>query len=211
MKLKLSICSECSLNISVNGKSNIYHSNGVFEFSDLPEQTVIHVKQIQFRRKWYLFPIYILEGILTLLVYYQSEYSATDFLRPYIYECLFKIDTNDVSSISIDSVDSKVKDNCRCSHGYIMVQGEGIFNIKHIECKNDYSFRTTLIKTCFAFLWSPVLLLLLFAFFAFNTPNASIIGKIIIGVVFLLLLAFAIYKVICEKKKLQYIRTNIYK
>ena len=91
MTLKLNICSECGLIVSINGKNKQYYSDGCYVFKNMPNSINMQITQFQSRRKWFLFPFYIIEGLLTLLLNCYSEFFSVKYLHPYIYKCSFII------------------------------------------------------------------------------------------------------------------------
>ena len=177
MKLEVNIVSDAGIRLFVDDKQKNCFSDGVYVFNDLPEYTIIRIEQLEIRRKWYLFPLYILEGIFTLLLCCFSEYSVENFFKPYLHECTLKIRLKTDSQIFVKASCS----NLNGEHGCLEVVGENICDIEHVEKFNDSSFSSSLIKTYFTCLSGPLLMLIIFLYMIVATSYASVVGISIIA------------------------------
>ena len=201
MKLEVNISSDSGLHFEVNNeqKKRVYDERYVF--NNLPEYTIVKIKQIEIQRKWYLFPLYILEGLFTMLLCCFSEYSVVDFLHPYLHECTFKIALKTDSKISVNSACS----NANGDQGTLEVIGENIYDIEHDVKFNNSSFTSVLVKTYFTCLSGPLLLFVIFLSLILAT-SFTVARMVVIVLVSVFLLVISWMKIKKETRKLQEIK-----
>ena len=206
MKLEVNIYSDSGLHLFVNNEQKKCFSDGVYVFNNLPEYTIVKIKQIEIQRKWYLFPLYILEGLFTLLLCCFSEYSVVDSLKPYLHECTFKITLQTDSKISVNSVCSNVNGE----QGNLEVIGKNIYNIEHDVKFNNSSFTSVLVKTYFTCLSGPLLIFIIFLSLLLATSFTSVVGMVVIVLVSVFLLVISWIKINRETRKLQEIKECLF-
>ena len=210
MEFILEIHSESGLIVSINDKMKTYYTDGTYFFKDLPKESFIQIKQIEPKRKWFLAPLYILEGFFTLALYCHSGYSSVEFLHPYVNECNFKlISDSGFSNVYVNAVESKVNADGKCEKGTLEISGAGISDVMHYLRINHSSFKSSFVKMCFTFFSPFCVLIPIFLCLLFITPN--VIGSVIILLVTILLLIFSIYKIKNEHRKLSSIKSHISK
>ena len=205
MNLEINVSSDSRIHLLINGKQKKVYT-GVYYFNHLPEYTDIRIKQIENQRKWYLFPIYILEGIFTLLLYCFAEYSVTDFIKPYLHECTFKVALQKDSKIIVNSICSNVDGE----QGHLEVTGNNIYDIWHDKKFNSSSFSSVLIKTYFTCLCGPLLMSIVFLSIFLATSSTSVVGIVFLMLVSVFLFIVSGVKISREKRKLQEIKKVFY-
>ena len=199
MRLEVNVTSDLEVQLFVNDQHKKCFSDGRYVFNDLPENTTVKIKQIELQRKWYLFPLYILEGLFTMLLCCFSEYSAADFLRPYLHEYTFKINLQPDSKISVKSTSS----NAKGDQGNLEVCGDNIYDVAHDIKFNASSFVSVLVKTYFTCLSGPLLLIAFLLFLLLATSFSSAIGIVVVALVSGIVLILSWIKIGIEKQKIQ--------
>ena len=207
MTLRLNISADSGLTVSVNGKTKNYF-DGSFTLKNIPCGSTVQISQIQLRRRWFLLPFYIIEGLLTLIFNFSDEIFSFEYIHPYIYKCSFRINGDDSCELSVSSQLSKIDRNGKLISGYINVSGAEILDCSIEKELNEYTFRYALIRIVYACISVPVLINGLLVLLSIMSDGFSWLGAIVIGGVLAVVYFIVILKIIEEKKRIGAIRSR---
>lgn len=206
MKLSVNVRSETELLLRVNEKVVHCWRDGEYIFDDLDGCVEVQVLQAESPCRWYMFPVYMVGGLMRAVFDCGTEFRADNHLQPYLHQCRFKLMLHDDTHISVSSVASKVQAG-KCVAGHIKVEDRDVTDLEYQREINQVGFRSALMKGAYPLggVWCILLVLLVYMCIAASSKA----GAIVCAVVLLLLAVLMWFKLREEKQRLKILKEHV--